>query len=54
MGEQISNGDGEVMIRVHQSHGPCDDAMAVRVGIVAERNVEVIFELDQTGHSIGA
>ena len=38
------------MIRIHQPHRARDDAVAVGIGIVAERDVELILELHEPGH----
>ena len=54
MGEQIADRHGEEMIGVHQPGRRRDDAVAVGVGIVAEGDVEVVLELDEPGHGVGA
>jgi hypothetical protein len=49
MGKQIEDGRGEIVVGVHQP-GASDDSVPVRVGIVAERDIEPILEPDQPGH----
>ena len=47
--EQIEGGRGEIVVGVHQP-GAGDDPVPVRVGIVAERDVEPILQCNQPGH----
>ena len=54
MSQQITDGDGEVMVRVQKPDGRSDDAMPVGIGIVAESDVEPVLEADQPGHCAGA
>ena len=42
--EQIADGDGEIMIRIHQTRSRSHDAVPVGVGIVAERHLVLIFQ----------
>src|SRR5262249_11525496 len=52
MHEEIINRRRQVVIGVHQARLAGDDAVPVTVGVVAESNVEAIFERDQFGHRI--
>ena len=38
------------MVRIHQAAGRRHDAVAVRIGVVGKRNVELVAHLDQTRH----
>ena len=50
--EQVPDRDREVVVRVHQPAAAGDDAVAVAVGVVAERDVEAILEPDQARHRV--
>ena len=54
MREQVADGDRQVVVRVHQPRGGRHDAVAVRVGIVGERDAEAILQLDQARHRVRA
>src|ERR1700720_4979972 len=54
VGEQILNRHRKVMVRVHQPRNRSDDSMPIRVGIVSEGYLVLIFQSDQPGHRIGA
>ena len=47
------DGYSQVVIGVHQAGAWGDDAVAIVVGIVAEGDVEAIFQANETGHGIG-
>ena len=47
------NGDGEIVVRVEQADAGRDNAVPVRVRVVAPRDVVLIFEFDQIGHGVG-
>ena len=54
MRQQIANGDGQVMIRIHQPRRRRDDAVAIGIGIVAEGDAILVLQADQSGHRVGA
>ena len=54
MREQVVDGHGQVVIRIHQADRRRDDAVAVGVGIVGEGDAELILEADEPGHRVGA
>ncbi len=54
VGEEVADGDGEVVVGVHQAGGWGDDAVAVGVGVVAEGDAVFVFEFKQVGHGVGA
>ena len=41
--QKVMDGDGEVVVRVHQSHRTGNDAMPVCVGVVCESNFELVL-----------
>ena len=53
MREQVADRDREVVVRVHQARRRRDDAVAVGVGVVAERDVVPVLELDQPAMAYG-
>ncbi len=53
MRQQIANRHRQEMIRIHQTDRRRDDAVAVRIRIVAERHLILVLELDEAGHRIG-
>jgi len=52
--EQVTDGDGQVVVGVHQLRGGGDDPVAVRVGVVGEGNLKTILEPNEPGHRPGA
>ena len=54
MRHEITNGHGEVVVRVHQAGQWSDNPVAVGVGVVAERNLILIFQAHQPRHRIRA
>ena len=54
MCEQIPDGDGQVVVGVHQPCGGRDDAVPVRVGVVGEGDAVPILEADEPGHRVWA
>ena len=52
MSEQVSDGHRQVMIGAHQSARLRNDAMPVKIGIVAERDIEPVFQPDKTCHGV--
>ena len=54
MGEQVTDRHGQEMVRVHQARRRRDDAVAVRVWIVAEGDAVLILQADQPGHGVWA
>src|SRR5262249_62237731 len=52
--EQVSDRDGQVMVRVHQPQGPGDDPVAAGVRGGAEGQVRTGLELHQAGPGEGA
>ena len=54
VGEQILDGDRQIVIRVHQPGGCRHDAMAIGVGVVADRDLKPILERHQSGHRVRA
>ncbi len=54
MCEEVLNGDCQVMVGIHQTDGRSHDPMAVGIGVVAEGEIEPVFEFDQAGHRIRA
>src|ERR1017187_10226255 len=52
--QEILKRNGEVVVRVHQAGGARHDAVAVGIGIVAPGDVEIVLELDQSGHGVRA
>ena len=52
--QQVTDRDGQVMVGVHEPHGLGDDPVAIGVGVVAERDVKAVLELDQARHRIRA
>ena len=53
VGEKVLNGDGQVVVGVHEPAGAGDNAMAVRVGVGPEGEIVVVFEIDESGHGPG-
>ena len=53
MGKEIGNRRREVMVGIHQARAARHDAVPVGVGIVAEGDIESIFEPDQVRHGVG-
>ena len=51
--EEIPDGDGEIMVGVHQPNAARDNAVTVGVGVVAKGDVKAIFEFNQSCHCIG-
>ena len=45
--KEIGNGGGEIVVRVQQARRPCDDAVTIRVGVIAERQVKAVTQLDR-------
>ena len=54
MREQVANRHCEVVIRVHQPPRRRDDAVSVRIRIIAERESVFVLQADELGHRIGA
>ena len=52
--EQVRDRRREHVVGVHQPGPRHDDAMAVRVGVVAERQVEPVAQLHEAGHRVRA
>ena len=52
MREQVVDRDGQVVVRVQQPGARRDDAVAVGVGVVAERDVEAVLQRDQARHRV--
>ena len=50
--EQVRDAGGEVVVGVEQAGARRDDAVPVGVGVVGERDVEAVLELDQAGHRV--
>ena len=50
--EEILDGDGEIVVGIHESSGRRHDAVAVEIGIVAESDVELVFQADQACHGV--
>jgi hypothetical protein len=53
VGEEITDGDGEVMVWVQKTGGGSDDAVPIRVGIVAEGDVKAVLKFDQPAIAYG-
>ena len=53
MGEQVMDGDGEIVIGRQQSRAPGDDPVPVVVGVARDRDVEAILQTDQPLHRVG-
>ncbi len=51
--EEVPDGDGQVVVGVHQPGAARDDAVAVDIGVVAKGDVEPVLEADQAGHGVG-
>jgi hypothetical protein len=41
MGEQVANGHGQVVVRIHQPGRTRDNAVPIGIGVVAEGDVEI-------------
>ena len=54
MRHEIPNCHGEIVVRVHQTGQWSDNPVTVGVGVVAERNLILIFQAHQPRHRIGA
>ncbi len=52
MREQIANSHRKIMIRVHQTDGRRDNAVAVGVGVVGKCHAVFILQPNQAGHRI--
>ena len=52
--KQVVDRDGQVVIRVHEARGRRHDAVAIGVGVVAERDREAIAQRQQAGHRVRA
>src|SRR5262249_10646281 len=52
--KEITDSDSKVMVRVQQAGRGGDNSVTIRVGIVAEGDVEAVLEFDQAGHRKGA
>ena len=52
MGEQIADGHREIVVRIHQARRGRDDSVPVRVRIVGERHLILIFQPHQSGHRV--
>src|SRR5262245_42791262 len=50
--EQVADGYREKMVRVHQAGNGCDNPVAVRVRIVGESHLVLVFQSHKPGHSI--
>src|SRR5215470_5473103 len=50
--EQIADGHGEIVVGIQQSLRARDDAVAVRVGVVPEGDVEAVLQGNEAGHGI--
>ena len=50
--EQVGDRGRQEVVRVEQAGGRRDDAVAVGVGVVAERDVEAVAQRDQPGHRV--
>ncbi|GAK49003.1 hypothetical protein U14_00221 [Candidatus Moduliflexus flocculans] len=50
--EQIPDRDGQIMIRIHQARAFRHDAMPVIIRVIAESDVEAVFQSDQASHCI--
>ena len=53
MREQVADGDGQVVIGIHQPRRRRDDAVPVRVGVVGEGDAVLVLEADEPGHRVG-
>ena len=51
--EQIGNGGGEIMVRIHQAARAGHDAVPVGIGVVGKGDVEFFAHADQPRHRIG-
>jgi hypothetical protein len=47
MRQQIADGHGKVVIRIHQSGRRCYDAVPIRVRVVGECDAILIFQADE-------
>ncbi len=50
--EKILNGDGEIVVGIHEASGRRHDAVAVEIWIVAEGDVELVFQTDEARHGV--
>ncbi len=51
-GEQVPDRHGQVVVRVHETARRRHDAVPVRIGVVAERDVEVVLQRDEVRHGV--
>jgi hypothetical protein len=51
--EQVVDGDRQVVIGIHQSGARRYDAVTVEVGVVPKGDVELVFQVDESGHGPG-
>ena len=54
VGVEVVDGDGQIVVGVHQPRARRDDAVAIGVGVVPERDGETIAQREQAGHRVGA
>ena len=50
--EEILNGDGEIVVGIHEAGGRRHDAMAVEIGIVAESDIKLVLQADKACHGV--
>ena len=50
--EEILDGDGKIVVWIHEAGRRRDDAMAVEIRIVAEGDVEFVFQADKACHGV--
>jgi hypothetical protein len=54
IGEQITDGNGQVVVGIHQPRGGRDDPVPVRVRVIRESDLISVLERYQAGHRIRA
>src|SRR5262245_40742667 len=54
IGEQVIDGDREIVVRIHQPRGTRHDTVAIRVGIVGKGDLETILQSHEPGHRVRA
>jgi len=52
--QQIVDRDGEVIVRLHQAGGRCDDAVPIRIRVIGECEAILVLQADKPRHRVGA
>ena len=52
--QQVIDGHGEIVVRIHQPCGGRDNPVAIRIRVAAKGNVELVLKPHQAGHRVRA